>query len=116
MTENCLMLKTHLEQLTSTGHFDQYIDTNLTSKKEPSQTVRQPDSSGVVSAGVIHVIHNQQCSTVSLGSYRSEIQKAEHLRRSFSIIDSVHLASMCSVNGGAREQTISFSDSDLKDI
>ena len=39
MTENCHMLKTQLEQLASAGHLDQYIDTNLTSKKEPSQTV-----------------------------------------------------------------------------
>uniref|UniRef100_A0A2N9GE52 Reverse transcriptase domain-containing protein n=1 Tax=Fagus sylvatica TaxID=28930 RepID=A0A2N9GE52_FAGSY len=39
-----------------------------------------------------------------------------HVRRSFSIIDYVHPAPMCSVNGGAGEQMISFSDSDLKDV
>ena len=116
MTENCHMLKTHLEQLASARHLDQYIDTNLTSKKESSQTVRQLDTSGVASAGVIHVIHNPLCSTISTGSYKSEIQKAAHLRRSFSIIDYVHPASICSVNGGAGEQMISFSDSDLKDV
>ena len=49
-------------------------------------------------------------------SYRSGIQKAAHLRKSFSIIDSVHLGPICSVNGGAKEQIISFSDSDLKDV
>ena len=116
MTENCHMLKTHLEQLASTGHLDQYIATNLTRKREPSQTVWQPDSSSVPSAGVIHVSHNPLCSTISSVSYRSGIQKAAHLRKSFSIIDSVHLAPICSVNGGAKEQIISFSNSDLKDV
>jgi hypothetical protein len=43
MTENCHMLKTHLEQLVSVGHLDQYVDTHLTNKKESSQAVRQPD-------------------------------------------------------------------------
>jgi hypothetical protein len=86
MTENCHMLKVHLENLVSAGHLNQYVDTNLTNKKEPSQAARQPHSSGVASAGVIQVIHNPLCSTISSGSYRSEIQRAAHLRRSFSII------------------------------
>ena len=116
ITENCHMLKVHLEKLVSAGHLSQYIDTNLTSKKEPSHTVRQPHSSGVASAGVIHVIHNPLCSTISPGSYRSKMQKAAHLRRSFSIIDSVHPALICSVSKGAVEQMISFLDNDLKDV
>uniref|UniRef100_A0A2N9FRK2 Uncharacterized protein n=1 Tax=Fagus sylvatica TaxID=28930 RepID=A0A2N9FRK2_FAGSY len=94
----------------------QYADTNLTDKKESSQAVRQPHSSGGASAEVIHVIHNPLCSTISSGSYRSEIQKAAHLRRSFSITDCVHPAPMCTVRGRAMEQIISFSDSDLKDV
>uniref|UniRef100_A0A2N9FKE2 Uncharacterized protein n=1 Tax=Fagus sylvatica TaxID=28930 RepID=A0A2N9FKE2_FAGSY len=98
------------------GHLNQYIDTNLSNKKEPGQTIRQPQPLGAASAGVIHVIHNPLCSTISPGSYRSEIQKTAHLRRSFSIIDSFHLAPICSVSEGAVEQTISFSDSDLKDV
>ena len=116
MTENCHMLKTHLEQLVSVGHLDQYVDINLTSKKETGLVVRQPDSSGVAFARVIHVIHNPLCSSILPGSYRSEIQKAAHLRRSFSISDSVHLAPVCSVRGGVQERTISFSDSDLKNV
>ena len=116
LTEDCHKLKVHLEQLASAGYLDQYINTNLTIRKEASQMVRQLDSSAVASAGVIHVIHNPRCSTVSPRFYRSKIKKAEHLRISFSIIDFVHPALMCSVNGGAREQTISFSDSDLKDV
>uniref|UniRef100_A0A2N9GWL5 Reverse transcriptase domain-containing protein n=1 Tax=Fagus sylvatica TaxID=28930 RepID=A0A2N9GWL5_FAGSY len=39
MTENCHMLKTHLEQLVSAGHLDQYVDTNLTGKKETGSAV-----------------------------------------------------------------------------
>jgi hypothetical protein len=75
MTKNCHMLKVHLEKLVSAGHLSQYVDTNLTDKKEPSQAVRQPHSSGRASAKVIHVIHNPLCSIISSGSYRSEIQK-----------------------------------------
>ena len=89
------MLKTHLELLVLIGHLDQYVDTNLTSKKELNQAVRQPDSLGVASAGVIHIIHNLLCSSIIPESYRSEIQKVAHLRRSYSISDSVHLASLC---------------------
>uniref|UniRef100_A0A2N9IWV9 Integrase catalytic domain-containing protein n=1 Tax=Fagus sylvatica TaxID=28930 RepID=A0A2N9IWV9_FAGSY len=110
MTENCHMLKVHLERLVSAGHLNQYVDTNLTNKKEPSQTARQPHSSGMASTGVIHVIHNPLCSTISSGSYRSKIQKAAHLRKSFSIIDFVHPAPMCSVSKGVVEQIISFLD------
>jgi hypothetical protein len=40
MTENCHMLKVHLEKLVSAGHLNQYVDTNLTNKKEPSQAAR----------------------------------------------------------------------------
>ena len=92
MIENCHMLKTHLEQLVSARHLDQYVDTNLTSKKESSQLIRQPDFTSVASAGVIHVIHNLLYSSILPGSYKSEIQKVAHLRRSFSISDSIHLA------------------------
>jgi hypothetical protein len=116
MTENCHMLKVHLEKLVSMGHLNQYIDVDLSDKKEPSQIVRPSHSSGVPSAGVIHVIHNLLCSTVSLGSYRSRMEKAAHLKKSFSIIDSAHPAPMYTVNRGSMEQVISFSDNDLKDI
>ena len=44
------------------------------------------------------------------------MQKAAHLKRSFSIRDTVHLAPMCSVSRGEMEQVISFSDSDLRDV
>uniref|UniRef100_A0A2N9F5S6 Uncharacterized protein n=1 Tax=Fagus sylvatica TaxID=28930 RepID=A0A2N9F5S6_FAGSY len=116
MTENCHMLKVLLEKLVSAGHLNQYIDVDLSKKKETSQVVRPPHSSGVPSAGVIHVIHNPLCSTVSLGSYRSRMQKAVHLRKSFSIIDSAHPAPIYTVNRGNMKQVISFSDSDLKDV
>uniref|UniRef100_A0A2N9EE12 Reverse transcriptase domain-containing protein n=1 Tax=Fagus sylvatica TaxID=28930 RepID=A0A2N9EE12_FAGSY len=61
MTENCHMLKVHLEKLVSAGHLNQYIDADLSDKKEPSQVVRPSHSSSVPSAGVIHVIHNPLC-------------------------------------------------------
>ncbi len=116
MTENCHKLKVHLEHLAMAGHFDQYIDTKLTKKKGPSTTVGRPNSSGTLAVGIIHIIHDPLCSIVLTGSYRSQIQKVAHLRRSFSVINFIHPASMCSVRGGVMEQVISFSDSDLKDI
>uniref|UniRef100_A0A2N9GIV8 Retrotransposon gag domain-containing protein n=1 Tax=Fagus sylvatica TaxID=28930 RepID=A0A2N9GIV8_FAGSY len=85
-------------------------------KKDTGSVVRQPDSSDIASAEVIHVIHNPLCSSILPSSYRSEIQKAAHLRRSHSISDSIHLALLCSITEGVWERTISFSDSDLKDI
>ena len=115
MTENCHSLKAHLEKLVSEGHLNQYIDLDMSDKKELGQEVRQPHSSGTPSAGIIHVIHNPLCSTVS-SSYRSKMQKATHLRKSFSIADSVHLAPMYSVSRRDMEQVISFSNSDLRDI
>jgi hypothetical protein len=116
MTENCHMLKVHMERLVSVGHLDRYINADLFDKKEPGQEVRQPHSSGTPSVGIIHVIHNPLCSAVSSASYRSKMQKAAHLRKSFSIADSVHLAPMYSVSRGDMEQVISFSDSDLRDV
>uniref|UniRef100_A0A2N9ENC7 Uncharacterized protein n=1 Tax=Fagus sylvatica TaxID=28930 RepID=A0A2N9ENC7_FAGSY len=116
MTENCHKLKVHLEHLATEGHLDQYIDTKLSKMKGLSTTSRQPNTSDTVAAGIIHVIHDPLCSIVSTGSYRSQMQKAAHLRRSFSIVNSVHPAPICSVSGGVMEQVISFSDSDLKDV
>ncbi len=116
MTENCNMLKVHLEKLVSTGHLSQFIDADLSDKKEPSQVVQPSHSLGIPSAGVIHVIHTPLCSAISSGSYRSRMQKAAHLRKSFSIVDSVHPAPVYTVNRGSREHVISFSDSDLKDV
>jgi hypothetical protein len=116
MTENCHLLKVHLERLVSAGHLDRYINANLSNKKEQGQEARQPHSLGTPSAGIIHVIHNPLCSVVSSTYYRSKMQKAAHLRKSFSIPDSVHLAPMYSVSKGDVEQVISFSDSDLRDV
>uniref|UniRef100_A0A2N9FA17 Uncharacterized protein n=1 Tax=Fagus sylvatica TaxID=28930 RepID=A0A2N9FA17_FAGSY len=116
MTENCHKLKVHLEHLATEGHLDQYIDTKLSKMKGPSATAGQPNTSDTIAAEIIHVIHDPLCSIVSTGSYRAQIQKAAHLRRSFSVINSVHPAPICSVRGGATEQVISFSDSDLKDV
>jgi hypothetical protein len=116
MTENCHLLKVHLEKLASEGHLDQFINTDLSDRKESRREARQPYSSGTPSAGIIHVIHNPMCSAVSLASYRFKMQKAAHLRKSFSIPDSVHPAPVYSVSRGDVEQVISFSDSDLRDV
>uniref|UniRef100_A0A2N9F3W1 Uncharacterized protein n=1 Tax=Fagus sylvatica TaxID=28930 RepID=A0A2N9F3W1_FAGSY len=87
MTENCHLLKVHLEKLASAGHLDQYINRDLSSKKETGPDARQPQSLNTPSAGIIHVIHNPSCSAVSSPSCR-----------------------------GNMEQAISFSDDDLRDV
>ena len=70
------MLKTHLEQLASTGHLNKYIDTSLYGKRDPNTTEQRPKNPGIASAGIIHVIHNPLCSSIIPSSYRSELQKA----------------------------------------
>jgi hypothetical protein len=64
LTENCHMLKTHLEQLASAGHLDQHIDVNLSVKRDPNTSDRCPNNLGTDSLGVIHVIHNPLCSSI----------------------------------------------------
>uniref|UniRef100_A0A2N9INS9 Uncharacterized protein n=1 Tax=Fagus sylvatica TaxID=28930 RepID=A0A2N9INS9_FAGSY len=95
-----------------TGHMTE----NCHKLKGSSTIAGQPNTSDTIVAGIIHVIHDPLCSIVSTGSYRAQMQKAAHLRRSFFMINSVHPAPVCSVRGGAMDQVISFSDSDLKDV
>ena len=110
------MLKTYLEQLASAGHLDQYMDVNLSAKKDSNASHRRPNNTGVVFLGVIHVIHNPLCSSILPSSYRSEIQKAVHLHRSYAISDLAHLAPSRPSCEGSQDQSISFSDSDLRDV
>jgi hypothetical protein len=116
MTENCHMLKTHLEQLASAGHLDQYIDTNLSAKRDPNNLVWRPNNPVAASLGVIHVIHNPLCSSIMPSSYTSKIQKEFHLRRSYAINDSAHLVPVRPSTEGPLNQSIFFSNSDLKDV
>jgi hypothetical protein len=110
------MLKTHLEQLASARHLDQYIDVNLSAKRDSNASDRHPNNTGPVSLGVIHVIHNPLCSSILPSSYRSEIQKAVHLRRFYAISDSAHLVPSRLSGEGSQDQSIFFSNSDQKDV
>ena len=49
-------------------------------------------------------------------SYRSKIQKEFHLRQSYTINDSAHLVPVRPSTEGPLNQSISFSNSDLKDV
>lgn len=110
------MLKTYLEQLASEGHLDQYIDASLSGKRDLSTLYQRPSNPCVASVRVIHVIHNPLCSSILPSSYKSEIQKAAHLRRSFAINDSAHPAPSRSSHENSREQSISFSNNNLRDV
>ena len=68
--------------------------------------------------GVIHVILSPLCTSINLASYRSDLQKAFHLRQSYGISDSAHLVTkLCSEDHVMSvNETISFSDSDLHDV
>jgi hypothetical protein len=118
LTENCHKLKTHLEQLVSNGHLNDYIDSYLSGSKEGGMVSKRSGTSGTVPAGVIHVIHNPLCTSILLGSFRSDLQKAAHLKQSFEVSDSAHLApAFYSENYNPSSwKVISFSDSDLRDI
>jgi hypothetical protein len=118
LTENCYKFKSHLEQLVSDGHLSEYVNLSLTEREKTKQSEDRPGSSGTAPTGVIHVILSPLCTSISPASYRSDLQKAFHLRQSYGISDSAHLvprlcseAHVLSVNG-----TISFSDSDLHDV
>jgi hypothetical protein len=118
LTENCHKYKTHLEQLVADGHLSDYVDSNLTEYKARGTTANRSGTSGSAPAGVIQVIHNPSCTSILPTSFRSDIQKAAHLRRSFGIMDSAHLLSTsCSENpGSSAHQVVSFSDEDLTDV
>jgi hypothetical protein len=118
LTENCYKFKSHLDQLVFDGHLSEYVNLSLTEREKTKQSEDRPGSSGTAPTGVIHVILSPLCTSISPESYRSELQKAFHLRQSYGISDSAHLvprlcseAHVLSVNG-----TISFSDSDLHDV
>ena len=118
LTENCYKLKSHLEQLVSDGHLNEYVDPNLTEQKKTGVNYDRPGSSGTAPTGVIHVILSPLCTSISPVSYRSDLQKAFHLRQSYGISDSAHFVpKLCSeAHGSSSKGTISFSDSDLHDV
>uniref|UniRef100_A0A2N9F1K3 Uncharacterized protein n=1 Tax=Fagus sylvatica TaxID=28930 RepID=A0A2N9F1K3_FAGSY len=118
LTENCHKYKTHLEQLVANDHLSDYVDKNLTECKTRGTTTNRSGASGSVPAGVIQVIHNPSCTSISPTSFRLDIQKAAHLRRSFGILDFAHLLSAsCSNNlGSSASQVVSFSEDDLTDV
>jgi hypothetical protein len=118
LTENCYKLKTHLEQLVSDGHLSEYVDLSLTDPKKPKVISNRSGNSGAAPTGVIHVILNALCTSILSASFRSDLQKATHLRQSYGILDSAHLApTHCSdIHSSLDREIISFSDSDLKDV
>uniref|UniRef100_A0A2N9GYD0 Reverse transcriptase domain-containing protein n=1 Tax=Fagus sylvatica TaxID=28930 RepID=A0A2N9GYD0_FAGSY len=118
LTGNCYKLKSHLEQLVSDGHLSEYVNLNLTKQEKMRQNNDRPRSSGTAPTGVIHVILSPLCTSISPASYRSDLQKALHLRQSYGISDSAHLVpKFCSeAHGSSVNGTISFSDSDLHDV
>uniref|UniRef100_A0A2N9HGN5 Uncharacterized protein n=1 Tax=Fagus sylvatica TaxID=28930 RepID=A0A2N9HGN5_FAGSY len=117
-TENCHVFKSHLDQLVSEGHLGEYVNHSLTEQEKAKESTGRPGNPGTAPTGVIHVVPSPLCTPVRAASYRSDLQKAFHLRQSYEISDSAHLvprfcseARVSSVNG-----TISFSDSDLQDV
>ena len=100
------------------GHLSNYVDSNLTKYKPRETTANRSGTLGSAPAGIIHVIHNPSCISILPTSFRSDIQKAAHLRQSFGIMDYAHLLSTsCSGNPGSFAlQVFLFSDEDLTDV
>ena len=115
LTENCHKYKTHLEQLVADDHLSDYVDPNSTGYKAHGTTANRSGILGSAYAGVIQVVHNPSYTSIFPASFRLDIQKAAHLRRSFGILDSAHLLSTsCSENlVSPTHQVVSFSDEDL---
>jgi hypothetical protein len=80
LTENCHKFKTHLEQLVSDGHLVEYVDSNLIEPEWRGTAANRSGTPGTTPTGVIHVIHNPLCTSILPTSFRSDIQKAAHLR------------------------------------
>ena len=80
LTENCYKLKSHLEQLVSDGHISEYVNLNLNEQKKAGENYDLPGSSRTAPTSVIHVILSPLCISISPASYRSDLQKASHLR------------------------------------
>uniref|UniRef100_A0A2N9GEY5 RNase H type-1 domain-containing protein n=1 Tax=Fagus sylvatica TaxID=28930 RepID=A0A2N9GEY5_FAGSY len=118
MTENCHKYKALLEQLVTAGHLSDYVDSTPTGSKARGTGTNRSGTQGPAPAGVIHVIHNPVCTSVLPTSFRSDMQKASHLRRSYGIVDYAHLVST-SCSGApisSAHQVVSFSDEDLADV
>ena len=118
LTKNCHKYKAHLEQLVTAGHLSDYVDPNPTGSKARGTTSSRSGTQGPAPAGVIHVIHNPLCTSILPTSFRSDMQKASHLRRSYGIVDYAHLVST-SYSGASvsfTHQVVSFSDEDLADV
>jgi hypothetical protein len=118
LTENCHKYKAHLEQLVTVGHLSDYIDLNSVKNKARGTIAKRSGAQGPAPAGIIHVIHNPSCTSILPTSFRSDIQKVAHLKRSFGITDYAHLVSTsCAGNpGSSTHQVVSFSDEDLADV
>uniref|UniRef100_A0A2N9IKR9 Reverse transcriptase domain-containing protein n=1 Tax=Fagus sylvatica TaxID=28930 RepID=A0A2N9IKR9_FAGSY len=118
MTENCHKYKALLEQLVAAGHLSDYVESTPTVSKARGTGTNRSGTQGPAPAGVIHVIHNPVCTSVLPTSFRSDMQKASHLRRSYGIMDYAHLVST-SCSGApisSAHQVVSFSDEDLADV
>uniref|UniRef100_A0A2N9J0D1 Reverse transcriptase n=1 Tax=Fagus sylvatica TaxID=28930 RepID=A0A2N9J0D1_FAGSY len=118
VTENCHKYKTLLEQLVAAGHLSDYVESTPTASKARGAGISRSGTQGPAPAGVIHVIHNPLCSSVLPTSFRSDMQKASHLRRSYGIIDYAHfvLTSCSGTPVSSAHQVVSFSDEDLADV
>uniref|UniRef100_A0A2N9I023 Uncharacterized protein n=1 Tax=Fagus sylvatica TaxID=28930 RepID=A0A2N9I023_FAGSY len=118
VTENCHKYKTLLEQLVAAGHLSDYVESTPTASKARGAGISRSGTQGPAPAGVIHVIHNPLCTSVLPTSFRSDMQKASHLRRSYGIIDYAHFVSTpCSgAPVSSAHQVVSFSDEDLADV
>ena len=117
-TENCHKYKALLEQLVTAGHLTDYVDSNPAGGKGKGFSSSRSGTQGPAPAGVIQVIHNPLCTSILPTSFRSDMQKASHLRRSFGVVDYAHLVlTSCSeaLNPSAH-QVVSFSDEDLADV
>jgi hypothetical protein len=118
VTENCHKYKALLEQLVAAGHLSDYVESTPTVSKARGIGTNRSGTQGPAPVGVIHVIHNPLCTSVLPTSFRSYMQKASHLRRSYGIVDYAHLVST-SCSGApisSAHQVVSFSDEDLVDV
>jgi hypothetical protein len=113
MTEKCYSLKQHLEELARAGHLRHYLRDGQKQHYHEGPTVAHNTKP---TARVIEMIHTSQPNGQSHDRLRSNLKKAQHLRRVFQVAEGSVISKKPKTDFPNNEQPIFFSDEDLRDV
>jgi hypothetical protein len=113
MTERCYSLKQHLEELARAGHLRRYLGDGQKQHYHEGPTVAHNTKPA---ARVIEMINTSQPSGQSHDRLRSDLKKAQHLRKVFQVAEGSVISKKPRTDFLNSEQQIFFSDEDLRDV